>query len=187
MKKTLAFCLVAALSLSLSGCGKSMMEREMDKAKEMVSGVFDSLNKYQNEQQDREKERKDAFENKQKKIKDAEFDVFDYNDESIATIKLKSFVVVGGRYSYDADERELVLTLDFTNKDDRDADFDYGFKAYQDGVRLNFISGEFDKETYTTIKSGKTIEVVCTIKLRNDTSDVEFEVGDETVYTLKIK
>ena len=36
-------------------------------------------------------------------------------------------------------------------------------------------------------KSGKTIEVVYTIKLRNDTSDVEFEVNDEMLYTLKIK
>lgn len=199
MKKTMALFLAAVLSLSLFGCGESKDKKEpkekeqentQEKAQAMVSEAMDNYNKAQEEQKKREEEIKDTFENKQRKIEDAEFDTIGFNGESTSTIKLKSFVVIGGKYDNNADERYLVLTFDYTNNRDGDCCFNTvgnKFETYQDGVKLDEVIGEFDKEIYTQIKSGKTIEVVNTIKLRNDTSDVEFEVGDETVYTLKIK
>ena len=176
------------MSLSLFGCGKSKLEEQAEQAMETTNSAMGYLEEFKANQEKKEKEQKEIFENKQKKIKDAEFDTFAYDGEtSVATIKLKSFVILGGKYDNNADERYLVLTLDYTNNWEEDSSFGWGFETYQDGVKLSGVYGDFDKEHDTTIKSGKTIEVVCTIKLRNDTSDVEFEVNDETVYTLKIK
>ena len=191
MKKAMALFLAAVMSLSLFGCGKSKLQKQAEDAAGKVSDMFDELGKAQEEQKRRKDEIKDTFENKQRKIEGAEFDILDYNGESMSTIKLKSFVVVGSEYEHQADDRYLILTLDYTNNRENDSFFvstGWGFEAYQDGVKLDHgYSNGFDKEQTTQIKKGKTIEVVCTINLRNDTSDVEFEVGDETVYTLKIK
>ena len=191
MKKAMALFLAAVMSLSLFGCGKSKLQKQAEDAAGKVSDMFDELGKAQEEQKRRRDEIKDTFENKQRKIEGAVFDILDYDGENMSTIKLKSFVVVGSEYEFQADDRYLILTLDYTNNQENDSFFvvnGWGFEAYQDGVKLNHgHSNGFDKEQTTQIKKGKTIEVVCTINLRNDTSDAEFEVGDETVYTLKIK
>ena len=189
MKKSMALFLAAVLSLSLFGCGKSKIQQQVEDNVDYVSDAVNHVKEYQQETKRKEEENKDKFANKQKKIKNAEFEMPDpYDEESLgATVKLKSFVVIEQTYN---DNKLLVVTVDFTNETDGEASFSQfsGFiDTYQDGVRVGKGYSVFDKEMTTSIKGGKTIECVFTIELRDDKTDVEFDVNDEEVYTLKIK
>ena len=189
MKKVGVLILAGILCLSLFGCGKSEMEKNQEEFAGAANDVWKEMQNQNKKREEIKEENEKIFTKKQKSIDNAVLEVT--GDRNPATMVLKSYVIVSD--TYNPEDKILVLTMDYTNKYD-DYDFHSGVfmnnhtALYQDGVALSQsgITG-FEKDQYTSIRSGATIEVIYSYKLRNETSDVEFEVDKEPAYTLKIK
>lgn len=177
-KKILLLGLAAALSLSVCGCGKSeepqTAEEAMEQAKSAMSQIGKAMDKKKEEEQKQ-------FEKNEKKLDNAVIE-----DENSGKAVLKSYAVLKDK---DSGSAKLTLIADYTNQSGYDMSFSSfaaGMTLYQDGVMLNTAYSPLNKDDGTVIKQDAKIEVVYSYSLRNDTSDVEFEVDGNTVYTLKL-
>jgi len=98
-------------------------------------------------------------------------------------IYIHSYLITKDAYGRDI----LVLKMDYTNESDSDNSPNYviaDLGVYQEDVRQILIFSEYDNdERNSTIRPGKTLEVIVTYELRNSTSDIYFELSDsQTVY-----
>lgn len=94
-------------------------------------------------------------------------------------------------------EQKQIVTFDYTNTNPAEdrcfSNLGGWMRIYQDSAQINTTSTNLDKDVYTYIKPGATIEVTASTALRNNSSDVLFETinwRDDTIIsscTLKIK
>lgn len=91
----------------------------------------------------------------------------------------------------------LIIKFDYTNNSDKAKcfinDYNCNVMAYQDGIELDdpgitSQSGVYDyNDAFTMIKSGATISTELVFVLRNTTSAVELELGNDEQYNPQIK
>ena len=181
--KKIAILLVMVICVSIAGCGnlKEFLAREaIDNAQTIWGELIE-------EAEEAETKTKTEFEQKQIAV---EGGVLKSVDDGQAAIK--SYAVMK-RF----DEYCLVVTFDYTNTNPTEdrcfSNLGGWMRIYQDSAQINTTSTNLDKDVYTYIKPGATIEVTASITLRNNSSDVLFETinwRDDTIissYTLKIK
>jgi hypothetical protein len=94
--------------------------------------------------------------------------------------------------------KAVKITYSFTNNASEAQSFEYALEdhVYQDGIELESVwtlENDEDLDTYDSvnIKPGKTKDVVKAYKLRDDTTDLEVEIGkwlsfDDTVITTTV-
>ena len=202
--KKLAILLSLILTFSLVGCGDDDSSSEKSsKSKSESSAKFDPNNPDAKEHMDyvtdlgeemqtrienqmakseaEAEKRKQNFLKNQVKVSDARIDLTENG-----SLEIKSY---GIEYSEFYQQDVITITADYTNHGESDHGF-LGFQnyitAYQDGVVLSEVFYEYDKETGTSIKPGKTLEVTFSYLLRNTESDFEIEAEDYS-HTLKSK
>lgn len=170
--KIIGFLLAIIMMLSFCSCGKDSVNLDASEFDpntadpsefaDYIIGSALAMN-----------EREENFEKNQKKVSGAEIYVADAYE-----IKIKSY---GIEYSDFYKSDIITIKADFTNLFDRNTSF-LNFRAditaYQDGIVLSEVFGDYDQELGTSIKPGKTIEVAFSYILRNTDSDLELEGMD---------
>lgn len=182
--KKLAIMLSAIIAVSFAGCSDDKpdgfgFDPNNPNAKEHIEYVKEAgeeMGKFLEETEEKNKaEKEDRIENFTDNLTEVSGASLELDD--VGKLKVKSY---GIEYSelYDADV--ITIVADFTNSNDGDYDLSFlGFvnylTLYQDGAVLNMALTDYDYETGTAIKPGKTIEVAFSYMLRDTETDVEIE------------
>jgi len=206
-KRILTLLVVLALCLSFTACSSdSDSDRKSSKKKNTASESVDEGKEATQTKQNEDahvvhteiagqsSDAKTAYEQNKRSIPgNPTLTVPEYG-----SIALKSYAVID---IYN--QKSLVLCFDYTNNN---ASMDLSFlnyignlSLYQNGVRISYHPSLADKDCSTAVKNGTSIEVIATYSLRDDSTDVLFEVVDPKsyaenkqdrvcgTYTLKIK
>ena len=197
--KKLLILLSVVMMLSFVGCSDEESEKKdsgfdplnpdpkehLDYARDAAKEMENRLNEVSEKRETEEAERKENFWKNVTEISDVAVEAPDW-----CKLEVKSY---GIEYSdfYGCDI--ITIKADFTNLTDSNMSFlssQNGMTAYQDGVVLSRVFGEYDYETGTAIKTGKTIEVAFSYMLRNTDSVVELEYyngGDTYSCSVELK
>jgi len=159
--------------------GMNMSQKDME---EQVKRNFDSSVNVMEEimtegQQSRDKELSDT----QKAYENKKVNVNKTITTDCAKIKFKSYAILD-RQIGSKTEKVLVMTFDYTNTDDYEWHFYVPFQdVYQGGVYIPQALYILDKDTYTSIRKGTTLEVVTSYTLRNEKDPIELIFSNNEV------
>ena len=189
--KKFSLLIAVVIALSFSGCSKD----KSDSSDNSNSSKFDpnnpvakdhieyakeagkELEKFINENEAKlEQEKADKTKNFENNLTKVSGDSFELGE--VAKLDFKAY---GIEYSETYDEDIITVKADFTNLSDRDMSF-LSFlnhmTVYQDDAVITLAFSDYDYETGTSIKPGKTLEIAFSYILRDTTSDIVFEGMD---------